>query len=156
MTRRTRTLLLLVTAFVLAGLPAATSAQQIRTAKVGDQIASLLAGLIPVNGGPVGVCSEGGPVVYYANYLVPSRATWNIFGNFWKDLRQDNASFLAFMTGNQVGRGIIMLEEFDEANPSLVAAVFADTRGTGTITNVWPGSQAPALCSVVAQMPPHP
>jgi hypothetical protein len=130
-------------------------AQQIRTANVGDPISSLLGGLIPVNGGPVGVCAEGGPVIYFVNYLVPARVERDIFGVQWKDLQQDNASFLAYMAGDQVGRGIIMLVEFDEENPSVAAAVFADTEGNGRITSVWPAAQAPSLCSVAGQVRPR-
>jgi hypothetical protein len=148
----TRALALVAMILALAWQTSAASAQQIRTAKVGDPMASLLTGLIPVNGGPVGVCADGGPVLYYVNYLVSSRAEWFILGWVWRDLVPDNAAFLAYMAGDQVGKRIVMLVEFDQLNPSVPVQVFADMQATGNITNIWPAAQAPALCTVAQQL----
>jgi hypothetical protein len=45
-----------------------------------------------------------------------------------------------------------MLVAFDEGNPSVPAAVYADLDGNSLITNVWPVDQAPALCAIVQQL----
>jgi hypothetical protein len=124
------------------------SAQHVRSAKVGDPIASLLTGLVPVNGGGIrGQCLTAGPDIRYIQFLVPPRVDIPVFG-LLGNYDDDNASFLGFI----VGTHMVMLVAFDEQNPSLAAQVFADLDGNGRITNVWPVAQAPALCAIVQQL----
>jgi hypothetical protein len=123
------------------------SAQQVRGAKIGDHIASLVTGLVPINGGPLGSCAEGAPVVVYAQFLVPPRVDVPVFGPLGNH-DGDNASVLGFFIGNR----FVMLVAFDEQNPSVPLAVYADLDGNGLITSVWPVAQAPALCAIVQQL----
>jgi len=134
---------------VLAVIVVATSAsaQQLRSAKIGDRVASLLTGLVPINGGPLGSCAAGAPVIVYAQFLVPPLVDVPVFGPLGNH-DDDNASFLGFFIGTRV----VMLVAFDERNPSVPAAVFADLDGNGLITSVWPVDQAPALCAIVQQL----
>jgi hypothetical protein len=140
----------LVVPMVLSSLAVVTmtaSAQHVRSAKVGDPIASLLSGLTPVNGAGVGSCPTGGPDIRYVQFLVPPRVDVPVFGPLGNH-DDDNASFLALIMGTH----IVMLVAFDEQNPSLAAEVAADLDGNGRITNVWPVAQAPALCAIVQQL----
>jgi hypothetical protein len=123
------------------------SAQHLRSAKVGDPIASVVNGLAAVNGAGVGQCPTGGPDVRYVQFLVPPRVDVPVFGPLGNH-DDDNASFLALIAGTH----IVMLVAFDEQNPSLAAEVFADLDGNGRITNVWPVAQAPALCAIMQQL----
>ncbi len=139
-----------VVSFVVLFTAAATltaSAQHVRSAKVGDPIASLLNGLAAVNGAGVGQCPTGGPDVRYVQLLVPPRVDIPVFGPLGNH-DDDNAAFLAFFAGTH----IVMLVAFDEQNPSLATQVFADLDGNGRITNVWPVAEAPALCAIVQQL----
>ena len=124
------------------------SAQQVRSAKVGDQVGSFLTGLAPVNGAGAGSCPGSSAAIYYEEFFVPPTSgsfnLWNSMGSH--DV--DNASFLSFM----IDTHIIMLVAFDEQDPSVVAEVYADLDGKGLITNVYPADQAPALCEVVQQL----
>ena len=138
--------LLVVLAVTLYTMTA--SAQQVPSAKVGDQVGSLLTGLAPVNGAGAGSCPGSSAAIYYEQFLVPPTSgsfnLWNSMGSH--DV--DNASFLSFM----IDTHIIMLVAFDEQDPSVVAEVYADLDGRGLITNVYPADQAPALCDVVQQL----
>ncbi len=51
----------------------AASAQALRIANVGDRMGSLVTGLTKIDGGPLGSCAAGAPVVSYVNYVVPGR-----------------------------------------------------------------------------------
>ena len=124
------------------------SAEHVRSAKVGDQVESLLTGLALVNGAGVGACPGSNAAILYTQFFVPptkgSFNLWNAMGSH--DV--DNAAVLGFM----IGTHIIMLVAFDEQNPSVVARVYADLDGKGLITNVWSAFEAPALCEVVPQL----
>jgi hypothetical protein len=126
----------------------AASAQQARSANVGDQVEALLTGLAPVNGAGVGSCPGSSAAIFYEQFFVPptsgSFTLWNSMGSH--DV--DNAAFLSYMIGTR----IIMLVAFDEQNPSVPAEVYADLDGKGLITNVYPAAQAPLLCEVVQQL----
>jgi hypothetical protein len=139
-----------VVSFVVLCTAAATmtaSAQHVRSATVGDPIASLVNGLAAVNGAGVGQCPTGGPDVRYVQFLVPPRVDVPVFGPLGNH-DDDNASFLAFFAGTH----IVMLVAFDEQNPSVAAEVIADLDGNGRITNIWPAAEAPALCAIVPQL----
>lgn len=127
---------------------ATVSAQQVRSAKVGDQVESFVTGLAPVNGGGVGSCPGSSAAIFYEQFFVPATSgsftLWNSMGSH--DV--DNASFMSY----EIGTHVIMLVAFDEHDPSLVAAVYADLDGKGLITNIYPAAQAPALCEVVQQL----
>jgi len=146
MSRRWCLALLAILAVTLYGT--AASAQQVRSAKVGDQVGSLLTGLAPVNGAGVGSCPGSNAAIFYEEFFVPPTSgsfnLWNSMGSH--DI--DNASFLSFGIGDH----IIMLVAFDEQDPSLVAEVYTDLDGKGLITNAYPAAQAPALCEVVQQL----
>ena len=141
---------LVLVSLVLLSMSAVTttaSAQHVRSASVGDPIASLLAGLVPVNGGSVGQCPTAGLDILYVQFLVPPKVDLPVFGPLGNH-DGDNASFLGLVMGTH----IVMLVAFDEQNPSLAAQIFADLDGNGRITHIWPVAQAPALCAIVQQL----
>ena len=146
MSRRWCLALLAILAVTFYGT--AASAQQVRSAKVGDQVGSLLTGLAPVNGAGAGSCPGSTAAIFYEQFFVPPTSgsfnLWNSMGSH--DI--DNASFLSF----EIGDHIIMLVAFDEQDPSLVAEVYTDLDGKGLITNAYPAAQAPDLCEVVQQL----
>jgi hypothetical protein len=145
MTRRSLAVPLVVLAIVMVVGPA--SAQHVRAAKVGDRIVSLLTGLVPVNGGPLGTCPASAALIVYAQFLVPPRVDVSLFGPLGNH-EDDNASFVGFFIGNR----FVMLVAFDEQQISTPAEVYADLDGNGMITNVWPAAQAPTLCAIVQQL----
>jgi hypothetical protein len=112
----------------------AASAQPLRTANVGDPMGSLVTGLDKADGGPLGSCAAGAPVVSYVNYVVPGRPA-----------DDDNASFQAFTIGDRV----VVTVAYDEQDLSTPVAVYADIEGKGQITNMWPVADAPDPCAIV-------
>jgi hypothetical protein len=105
----------------------AASAQPLRIAKVGDRMGALVTGLIKVDGGPLGSCVAGAPVVGYIA-VVPGRSP-----------DDDNASFQALTIGDH----IVAMIAYDEQDLSAPVAVYADIDGNGLITNVWSIPNAP-------------
>lgn len=128
-------LMVLVTAVATAA-----SAQPLRSAKVGDSMRSLVGGLQEVSGGPLGSCNPGGPVVSLVDYVAPGMAPVH-----------DNASFRAFTVGKQ----IVALVAYDESDLTVPVTVYADTGGTGVVTNVWSVDNAPQLCAIIGTVPPQ-
>ncbi len=112
----------------------AASAQALRIAKVGDRMGALVTGLSKFDGGPLGSCAAGGPVVNYINYVVPGRP-----------VDDDNASFQALTIGGHV----VAMIAYDEDDLSAAVAVYADIDGNGLVTNVWSIPNAPQLCAIV-------
>lgn len=112
----------------------AASAQPLRIAKVGDRMGALVTGLIKVDGGPLGSCVAGAPVVGYIDYVVPGRSP-----------DDDNASFQALTIGDH----IVAMIAYDEQDLSAPVAVYADIDGNGLITNVWSIPDAPQPCAIV-------
>jgi len=121
---------------VLMALTLATvaSAEPLRTANVGDRMGSLVTGLQKADGGPLGSCAAGAPVVSYVNYVVPGRPA-----------DDDNASFQAFTIGDRV----VAVVAYDEQDLSTPVAVYADIDGEGLITNMWPAADAPDACAIL-------
>jgi hypothetical protein len=121
---------------VLMALSVATaaSAEPLRTANVGDQMESLVTGLQKANGGSLGSCAAGAPVVSYVNYVVPGRPA-----------DDDNASFQALTIGDRV----IAVVAYDEQDLSTPVAVYADIDGKGLITNMWQVADAPEPCDIM-------
>jgi hypothetical protein len=145
MTRRC--CLALATALTITCLTMPASAQHLRSAKVGDRLASLVTGLAAVNGAGVGACAQSGASILYAQFLVPPRVDVPFLGVLGNK-EDDNASYLVFLIGTRM----VMMIAFDEQDPSVPAAVYADLDGKGLITNIWPAAQAPSLCAVVQQL----
>jgi hypothetical protein len=115
----------------------AASAEPLRTASVGDRMGSLVTGLSKVEGGPIGSCAVGAPVISYADYVIPGRPA-----------DDDNAS----LVGLTVGDRIVMMVAYDEQDLSTPVAVYADLDGNGLITNVWPAADVPAVCGIMQQL----
>jgi hypothetical protein len=112
----------------------AASAEPLRIAKVGDRMGSLVAGLTKVNGGPLGSCAAGDPVVSYVDYVVPGRPP-----------DDTNASFQALTVGDRVWAMIA----YDEQDLSTPVAIYADIDGHGLVTHVWSIPHAPQLCAIL-------
>ena len=112
----------------------AASAQALRIAKVGDRMGSLVTGLTKIDGGPLGSCAAGAPVVSYVNYVVPGRPA-----------DDDNASFQALTIGGHV----VAMIAYDEEDLNTAVAVYADIEGNGLVTNAWSIPEAPQLCAIV-------
>jgi hypothetical protein len=112
----------------------AASAQALRIAQVGDRMGSLVTGLRKVEGGALGSCAAGAPVVSYVDYVVPGRSP-----------DDDNASFQAFTIGDHV----VAMVAYDEQDLSAPVAVYADMEGKGLVTDVWSVTTVPALCAIV-------
>ena len=112
----------------------AASAQPLRIAQVGDRMGSLVTGLRKVDGGALGSCAAGAPVVSYVDYVVPGRTP-----------DDDNASFQAFTVGDH----IVALVSYDEEDLSAPVAVYADRDGKGLVTDVWSVTDVPGLCAIV-------
>jgi hypothetical protein len=112
----------------------AASAEPLRTAQVGDRMGSLVTGLRMVDGGPLGSCAAGAPLVSYVDYVVPGRPP-----------DDTNASFQALTIGDHVW-AIIAYDEQDLSTP---VAVYADIDGHGLVTNVWSIPHAPQLCAIL-------
>jgi len=142
-----RCCLALVTILTVTSLAAAASAQHVRSAKVGDRLASLVTGLSVVNGAGVGTCPGSSAAILYAQFLVPPRVDYGVFGVLG-NRDDDNASYVAFLIGTRT----VMMVAFDEQDPSVPAVAYADLDGQGLITNIWPVAQAPSLCAVVQQL----
>jgi len=115
----------------------AASAQAFRIAKVGDRMGALVTGLRKVDGGPLGSCGAGAPVVSYVDYVVPGRPA-----------DDDNASFQALT----IGEHIVAMIAYDEQDLNAPVAVYADTEGNGLVTNVWSVPNAPQLCAIVREL----
>jgi hypothetical protein len=112
----------------------AASAQALRIAQVGDRMGSLVTGLRKVEGGALGSCAAGAPVVSYVDYVVPGRSP-----------DDDNASFQAFTIGDHV----VAMVAYDEQDLSAPVAVYADMEGKGLVTDVWSVTTVPTLCAIV-------
>ncbi len=112
----------------------AASAEPLRIANVGDRMGSLVTGLRKIDGGPLGSCTAGAPVVSYADYVVPGRPP-----------DDTNASFQALIIGDH----IVAMIAYDERDLSTPVSVYADIDGNGMVTNVWSIPAAPPLCAIV-------
>ncbi len=115
----------------------AASAEPLRIAKVGDRMGSLVTGLTKVDGGPLGSCAAGDPVVSYVDYVVPGRPQ-----------DDDNASFQALTIGDR----LVAMIAYDEQDLSTPVAIYADIDGHGLVTNVWLIPNAPQLCAIVQKL----
>jgi hypothetical protein len=118
-------------------IAANASAQALRSANVGDRMGSLTAGLDKVEGGPLGSCAPGSPLIRLTDYVVPGRTQ-----------DDDNASFQAFTVGDRV----VALVAYDEDDLSAPVVVYADADGNGLITNTWSIENAPTLCAIVGNL----
>jgi hypothetical protein len=96
----------------------------------GRPMGSLVTGLTKVDGGPLGSCAAGAPVVGYVDYVVPGRP-----------LDDTNASFQALTIGDHV----VAMIAYHEQDLNTAVAVYADADGNGLVTNAWSGSNAPQL-----------
>jgi hypothetical protein len=115
----------------------AASAEPLRIAKVGDRMGALVTDLRKVDGGPLGSCGAGAPVVSYIDYVVPGRPA-----------DDDNASFQALT----IGEHVVAMIAYDEQDLSTAVAVYADSDGNGLVTNVWSIPNAPQLCAIVQRL----
>lgn len=134
-------LVVALTVLAMAAAMAAVSAAPLRSAKVGDPMGSLVAGLIRVDGGRVGSCADGAPIVHHVDYVVPGRPA-----------DDDNASLIGFTVGHRV----VILVAFDEENLSTPVMVSADRDGDGLVTDVWSVADAPTPCAIVQGIQHHP
>ena len=116
-------------------------AQPLRIAKVGDRMGSLVTGLKKIDGGPLGSCGAGAPVVSYVDYVVPGRTP-----------DDTNASFQALTIGDHV----VAMIAYDEEDLSTPVAIYADIDGNGLVTNAWSIPNAPQLCAIVRGLRYHP
>jgi len=115
----------------------AASAEPLRIAKVGDRMGSLVTGLTKIDGGPLGWCAAGAPVVSYVDYVVPGRTP-----------DDTNASFQALTIGDR----LVAMIAYDEQDLSSPVAIYADIDGHGLVTNVWLIPNAPQLCAIVQKL----
>lgn len=112
----------------------AASAEPLRIAKVGDHMGSLVTGLMKVDGGPLGSCADGAPLVSYVNYVVPGRSPDGT-----------NASFQALI----IGAHVVAMIAYDEQDLRTPVEIYADIDGNGLVTNAWSIPNAPQLCTIV-------
>lgn len=115
----------------------AASAQALRTAQVGDRMGFLVTGLRKVDGGALGSCAPGAPVISYVDYVVPGRPP-----------DDDNASFQAFTAGDH----IVAMIAYDEQDLAAPVAIYADMDGKGLVTNVWSVTNVPTLCAIMKDL----
>lgn len=143
MTRRCRPAAALAALGLIAALAAATAAwtAPLRTARVGDRMDALIAGLTPLPRGPVRACRGGGPSLTYIDYVVPGRPAGD-----------ESASFVGFAEGDR----LVILVAYDEDNLGTPVTVYADLDGRGLVTNVWPAEAAPSPCGIVRQFHDRP
>lgn len=105
----------------------------LRDAHKGDRIASLVVGLnrVDLDSGACGTIP-----VQVVGYVVPGR-----------EKGMDNASFIGVIAGGR----IVLLASYDEDDLSVPVKIYADTKGDGFITDVWPAADAPNPCQIILQ-----